>query len=299
MLVLVVSVGLLATGIVGDGGGPADVVSVPGPEPTVLGENITPGASDPTPEAGPPTPITSPVDVPILMYHLIGQPDRPENARLAVATADFVAQMAYLDCAGYTPITVQQLFDAFAGTAGLPPNPVILSFDDGWAGQFTEGYPVLQQHGFVASFAITTGFIDAGGPYMTWAQIKQMSDAGMEMLSHTVSHVDLGTSDDSVVVDQITSSKTMLEEQTGKPVQYFVYPAGEPFRSGSAERQAQVVQMLIDAGYKGALLANGVYGGQDPARPFELNRVRVEGGTDLATFAGSIYGRPPGEVSCL
>ena len=79
---------------------------------------------------------------------------------------------------------------------------------------------------------------------MTWAQIKVMSDAGMEIMSHTISHVDLGTSDDAAVVDQLQTSKANLEERTGKPVDFFVYPAGEPFRSGTEERQGQVVHVL-------------------------------------------------------
>jgi peptidoglycan/xylan/chitin deacetylase (PgdA/CDA1 family) len=294
VLVVVISVGLVVTGVISDGGDSSSVSS--DATPAVLGQTVTPGVS-PTPEPGPATPITSPVDVPILMYHLIGPSDRPENAGLAVATEDFAAQMSYLACAGYTPVTVQRLFDAFDGTLALPEKPIIVSFDDGWAGQYTNGFPILQQHGFVGSFAIVTGFVDAGGPYMTWAQIKEMSDAGHEMMSHTVTHIDLGTSDDATDIDQITESKLTLEAQTGKPVDYFVYPAGEPFRSGSAERQGQVVQMLTDAGYHGALLANGRYGGQNPAAPFELSRVRVEGGEDLPTFAGSIYG--PSPDSCL
>jgi peptidoglycan/xylan/chitin deacetylase (PgdA/CDA1 family) len=289
--VLIVCVVLVVTGVISDGGGSA-TVSIPTVSPAV-GPTLSPEATPPPSEAPP----AAPSDVPILMYHLIGPPDRPENERLAVATEDFAAQMSYLDCAGFTPITVQQLFDAFGGTA-LPAKPVVLTFDDGWAGQYENGFPVLEAHGFVASFAITTGFIDAGGPYMTWAQIKEMSDAGMEMISHTVSHVDLGTSDDATVLDQIASSRATLQEQTGQTVDYFVYPAGEPFRSGSAERQAQVVQMLKNAGYKGALLANGVYGGQSPEAPFELNRVRVEGGEDLSTFAGSVYGPSPSESGC-
>ncbi|MEK7248251.1 MAG: polysaccharide deacetylase family protein [Chloroflexota bacterium] len=296
MLVAVISVALVVTGVISDGGGDSASVSLES-TPAVLGQTVTPGLS-PTPEPGPATPITLPVDVPILMYHLIGPPDRPENERLAVATGDFAAQMSYLACAGYTPVTVQRLFDAFDGTAALPEKPIILTFDDGWAGQYTNGFSILQQHGFIGSFAIATGFVDAGGPYMTWAQIKEMSDAGHEMMSHTVTHIDLGTSDDATDIDQITESKSTLEAQTGKPADYFVYPAGEPFRSGSAERQGQVVQMLKDAGYRGALLANGRYGGQDPSAPFELNRVRVEGGEDIYTFAGSIYGPSPDSVSC-
>lgn len=292
VLVAVISFVLVVTGVISDRGGGSSSVS-PEPTPAVLDQTAAPGAS-PTLEPGPATPITLPVDVPILMYHLIGPPDRPENDRLAVATQDFAAQMSYLDCAGYTPITVQRLFDAFDGTAALPEKPIVLTFDDGWAGQYTNGFPILQQHGFVGSFAITTGFVDAGGPYMTWAQLKEMSDAGMEMMSHTVSHIDLGTSGDTEDARQITESKSTLEAQTGKTVDYFVYPSGEPFRSGTPERQAQVVQMLKDAGYRGALLANGRYGGQDQSAPFELNRVRVEGGEDLPAFAGSIYGPAPG-----
>jgi peptidoglycan/xylan/chitin deacetylase (PgdA/CDA1 family) len=295
---------LFWTGAIGSGGdddavagattptgtAPAVIVGTPGPTGTT-----TPTAR---PSSAPGTPITSPVDVPIMMYHIIGPPDRPGNEGLATSEADFAEQMDYLACAGYTTITVRQLFDAFEGTAALPEKPIVLTFDDGWAGQYTFGFPVLKSHGFVGSFAIVTGFVDQGGPYVTWAQIEEMSRAGMEMMSHTVTHLDLGANDDATDRDQLTTSKSDLESHTGKTVDYFVYPAGEPFRSGSSERQSQVVQLLRDAGYKGALLDGTGYGGQDPAHPYELNRVRVSAGEDIAKFAGSIYGPAPEDVRC-
>jgi hypothetical protein len=37
---------------------------------------------------------------------------------------------------------------------------------------------------------------------------------------------------------------------------------------------------------------------QDPAAPFALNRVRVSGGEDIYTFAGSIYGPSPDTLTC-
>jgi peptidoglycan/xylan/chitin deacetylase (PgdA/CDA1 family) len=233
-----------------------------------------------------------------MMYHIIGPPDQPANDALAVSADDFKAQMSYLACAGYTPITVQRLFDAFDGKAALPDKPIILTFDDGWVGQYTYGFPVLRQHGFVGSFAIVTGFVEGGGPYMSWAQIAEMSNAGMEMVSHTVSHIDLGSTDDATVIDQLQTSKSTLEAHIGRSVDYFVYPSGEPFRSGTAERQAQVVQMLKDAGYRAALLDNNGYGAQDPAHPYELNRVRVSGGEGIDAYAGSIYGPSPDTLSC-
>lgn len=299
IVVVAISLGLVASGVIGGGSGDHGVA--------VLGDTTTPGATaSPTPAptaaatpAPPPgTPLTSAVDVPIMMYHIIGPPDRPANDALAVPEADFRAQMSYLACAGYTPITVQRLFDAFGGKAALPDKPIILTFDDGWEGDYQYGYAVLKEHGFAGSFAIVTGFVDAGGPYMTWAQIKEMSDAGMEMMSHTATHIDLGSTDDATDAAQLSESKAALEGKTGRPVDYLVYPAGEPFRSGGAERQAQVVQMLKDAGYRGALLDGSGYGGQDPAAPYELNRVRVSGGEDIYTYAGSIYGPDPDSLHC-
>jgi peptidoglycan/xylan/chitin deacetylase (PgdA/CDA1 family) len=299
VLVSVISIGLVVSGVVGK----SDETAVSAnPTPAVLGDNGTPHPSDTqpagTPTASPGPPITSAIDVPIMMYHIIGPPDRPENAGLATSTDDFAAQMSYLACAGYTPITVQRMFDAFDGKASLPDKPIILTFDDGWDGQYANAYPILRQHGFVASFAIITGYVDAGGPYVTWAQIKEMSDAGMEIMSHTVTHIDLGATDDATDVDQLTSSKATLEEKTERPALYFVYPAGEPFRTGTAERQSQVKQMLRDAGYRGALLDGSGYGAQDPNAPYELNRVRVSADEGLGTFAGSIYGPDPSTLSC-
>lgn len=290
---------LVWTGAIGGGGDDDDAPAATTTAVIVVTQPPS-GSTTPAPSDSPPpgTPVSGPIDVPIMMYHIIGPPDRPGNDPLAVSEADFAAQMSYLDCAGYTTITMQRLFDAFDGKSALPEKPIILTFDDGWVGQYTYGFPILQQHGFVASFAIVTGFVEGGGPYMTWAQIEEMSQAGMEMMSHTVTHIDLGAQDDATDIDQLTSSKADLKSHLGHDVPYFVYPAGEPFRSGSKQRQAEVVQMLRNAGYRGALLDGTGYGGQDPSTPYELNRVRVSGGEDIYTYAGSIYGPDPDGVGC-
>jgi peptidoglycan/xylan/chitin deacetylase (PgdA/CDA1 family) len=291
-----VAFALVRTGAIGGSGSDDATKPSTGTPGVILITDAPKASASPSPKPGPP--ITSPVDVPIMMYHIIGPPDRPANDALAVSEADFKAQMSYLTCAGYTPITVQRLFDAFDGQAALPEKPIILTFDDGWVGQYTYGFPVLRQHGFVGSFAIVTGFVEGGGPYMSWAQIQEMANAGMEMMSHTVWHIDLGSTDDATDIDQLQTSKSTIATHIGHSVDYFVYPSGEPFRSGTAERQAQVVQMLKDAGYRAALLDNNGYGAQDPAHPYELNRVRVSGGEGIAAYAGSIYGPSPDVVSC-
>jgi peptidoglycan/xylan/chitin deacetylase (PgdA/CDA1 family) len=227
------------------------------------------------------------------MYHHIAPaaPDDEFEARLTVLTSDFEEQLAYLKCAGYTGITVGQLIDAMDGRGALPSRPIVLTFDDGYSDAYTQAFPLLRQYGFPGSFAIVTGFVGGGdGAYVTWDQVREMASAGMEMLSHTVSHIDLGTSDDASVREELLQSKAALEEHTGQPVRSLVYPSGEPFRSGTPERQTEVVSMLREAGYEAALLAGPNSITQDPGARFELNRVRVSGGEDVATFAASIGG---------
>jgi peptidoglycan/xylan/chitin deacetylase (PgdA/CDA1 family) len=234
------------------------------------------------------------------MYHDVS--DTPPNdiyrAPLNVTPDVFSAQMDYLECAGYTAITPSRIADAIAGRGALPPKPVILTFDDGYANQYTDAFPILKRHGMTGAFSIITGYAEAGGEYMTWSQIETMAGAGMEMMSHTVTHIDLNVADDATVLGQLRDSRSAIAQHTGRAPAFLVYPSGEPFRSGT-ERQAQIVSMAAAAGYSAAFLAGPASATQDPSHPFQFNRLRVEGSIDLVTFAAMVGGPPPADCAGL
>src|SRR2546426_1125594 len=152
------------------------------------------------------------------------------------------------------------------------------------------------KYGFGGSFAIVTGFVGQPG-YVNWDQIKQMAGSQMEMMSHTVNHADLNRSPDAVVRNELAASKRALEEALGKPVPFLVYPSGEPFFRGSPQRQQQVVAMVREAGYSGALAVKNALT-QDPNTPYALNRIRVSGGVDIRKFAENMGGPLPETVGC-
>jgi peptidoglycan/xylan/chitin deacetylase (PgdA/CDA1 family) len=232
------------------------------------------------------------------MYHFVtDEPPADElDWSLTVTVPDFTRQVRYLRCAGYYSITLSQLHDAMHGGAPLPEKPIILTFDDGYRDAYTNAFPILRSGGFGGTFGIVTDWV--GQPdYVTWDHLREMAAAGMEIASHTVSHPDLGREFDDVVRDQLSRSKQLLEEQLGLPVPFFVYPAGEPFRSGTLERQAQVATMAQEAGYRGALTTRPNMW-QDPFAPYALNRVRISGGTDIYKFAENIWGSHPDQVGC-
>src|SRR4051794_41324507 len=83
--------------------------------------------------------------IPVLCSHQIRTPtagDSASDRAYIVRPSILKAQMRALDEAGYTTITGDQLVGHMARGARLPHKPVVLTFDDASAGQYTQAFPV-------------------------------------------------------------------------------------------------------------------------------------------------------------
>jgi peptidoglycan/xylan/chitin deacetylase (PgdA/CDA1 family) len=206
---------------------------------------------------------------------------------LTVTTTAFNAQLDWLQAQGYHSINMTELFDALYYGKALPPHPMVLTFDDGYEDMYTDAVPALLSHHYRGVFFIITGMI--GGRYMTWNQVHLLDDYGMQIASHTVHHINIGqppayTSTQKELLD----SKNTLQSQLGGPIQFFCYPTGEPFHHDSYyERQLVLADLLAD-GYVGATLDPFSFNGtiQNAQTPYQLPRIRVNGGEALQAFAG-------------
>ncbi|MFZ5980947.1 MAG: polysaccharide deacetylase family protein [Candidatus Zixiibacteriota bacterium] len=61
---------------------------------------------------------------------------------------------------------------------------------------------------------------------MTWGQVKDMADNGIEFGAHTLSHINLSYADPEAAAREIEASKKALEWQLGKEIRGFAYPYG-------------------------------------------------------------------------
>ncbi len=78
---------------------------------------------------------------------------------------------------------------------------------------------------------------------MTNDQVSELSQAGMEIGGHTVSHPILATLNSEQAKSEILGGKESLEEITGTPVRLFAYPNGKPERDYLPEH-AELVNEL-------------------------------------------------------
>jgi peptidoglycan/xylan/chitin deacetylase (PgdA/CDA1 family) len=213
------------------------------------------------------------------MYHRIEDPPPGADAYrrdLSVSPAKFQAQLRYLAQQGYRAITLNDLALHLTVSKPLPPNPIILTFDDGYADAYTAAFPLLQEHGFVGTFFLVTSYLDHRNPdFLSWAQVEEMHAAGMRFEPHSYDHPDLRNRGFQYLVFQTLGPKQAIEARTGEPCRFFAYPSG---------RYDQfVIDVLHSAGYWGAVLtAQGATHGTDDL--FLLRRVRVSGGESLEDF---------------
>ena len=217
------------------------------------------------------------------MYHYLSTP--PEDADkyrldLSVTPENFEAQLAYLKEVGYTTISLQDLAYHLAGLQPLPAKPVILTFDDGYADNYANAFPLLQKYGFTASFFLVTQPIDLGNPiYMSWDNVIEMHAAGMEFGTHSYRHLDLRDRDVDFLVYEIVGSKEAIEARIKEPVRFFVYPAGR--------YDQLVIDVVASAHFWGALTTrygfDYVYGSR-----YEMPRIRIRGADTLEIFAAKL-----------
>src|SRR5216683_3130136 len=168
--------------------------------------------------------------VPILMYHSISEHAAPKFKPFAVSPTLFAEHMAYLHQHAYTPITVTQLINTRSkGSSVLPEQPVVLTFDDGFADFFTEALPVLQRYGFTATLYVSTAFVDGTSRWLqregearhlmlTWEELAEISMSGIECGAHSHSHPQLDTLPCSVARNEILQSKRLLESHLGREI---------------------------------------------------------------------------------
>lgn len=170
------------------------------------------------------------IHVPILMYHYVSElPPDADATRidLTVRPDMFRTHMQDLKDDGYTTITLYQLDDALLNGTPLPAKPIILTFDDGYIDHYVNVFPILKEYGFIGTFFIITGMPDNHVPgYVTWEQIREMSDAGMDMESHTKTHQDLRNRDYDFLVYELLGSAQSLQAYTGREPHMFAYPVG-------------------------------------------------------------------------
>lgn len=208
--------------------------------------------------------------VPILCYHSIAD-DASTNGPITLSKDKFKEHLQLISDEGYTTLTISQLNNYILNNKAIPEKSVVITFDDGYMNNYTNAFPLLKEFNMNATMFVISGYsITNNAPhsgFMTAKEIKEMSDYGIDIQSHTVSHFELATLPYEQQLKELTDSKITIEKLTGKPVNSIAYPLGS-YNEDSKKA-------CLDAGYSMAFTIKRGYANRDDNQ-FELNRICID-----------------------
>ncbi|MDD2731345.1 MAG: polysaccharide deacetylase family protein [Candidatus Portnoybacteria bacterium] len=222
------------------------------------------------------------VKFPIFNYHHI-RPMPPESAPISdraftVTPEGFETHLKYFKDNGYQAVLISDLLAYFDAGKPLPEKALAITFDDGRYGQYQWAFPLLKKYDMEATFFIVTDLVGREG-IMTWEQIEEMSNGGMMIGSHSVSHPHLSSLKDEDLRRELSDSKKELEKHIGKKVDLLAYPGGD--------YDSRVIEFAKQAGYDAGL---GVYKIIDQMPKYRWSIRRFHADDDLESIAGKLIG---------
>jgi peptidoglycan/xylan/chitin deacetylase (PgdA/CDA1 family) len=208
----------------------------------------------------------------ILCYHRLV--DKVRYPSTEITPAAFEAQMKELKDRGITVIPMQDLLAWKRGEKNIPPRCAVITFDDGWKSQYEVAWPIMKKFGYPFTMFIycegVRGGALGGGEAITWEQLAEMRDNGVDIQAHSATHQDLREGHTVMVIEpggkrtkkkltgaeyeqwlqnEVVGCKQLLEQRLGIKVNCFAVPFGN--------YNEHVKQVARNAGYEAMFTVYG------------------------------------------
>jgi peptidoglycan/xylan/chitin deacetylase (PgdA/CDA1 family) len=203
--------------------------------------------------------------VPVICYHSINDDPSVKNP-IILSKEKLREQLQTIKDNGYTTLTMAQLNDYLFEDKPIPEKSVVITFDDGYEDNYTNALPILKEFNMNATIFVIQSYLDKD-PYLTTQQVKEMSDYGIDIESHTVSHLRLSTLSYEDQLKELKDSKEKLESVINKPIISIAYPEGK--------YNEDTKKAFSEAGYSMGFTTERGYADRSD-NPAELNRIVLD-----------------------
>ncbi len=169
----------------------------------------------------------------ITLYHHVSE---STPASTSISPSDFRTHLEHLRDDGFTVMPLPELLTALQARQQIPDKTMAITFDDGYISIFDTAFPILQEFGFPFTVFINTQPLnDRMNGYMTWEQVKTLSDAGVTIANHMENHphmVDAEQGEDQNARDtrlreELLRAQARIARETGQDHKFIAYPYGE------------------------------------------------------------------------
>ncbi len=210
------------------------------------------------PAAATPTPVPlrktdTSGTVAVLCYHRF----ESGKGELIINPPEFDAQMKKIKDLNLSVISMTDFLAWRRGEKSIPAHSIVITLDDGWISGYTEAWPILKKYDFPFTMFVYTDYIKggpkSGGKSMSWDQLEEMRNAGVDIECHTTTHSDLRGSKRGKTAEQyadylnteLAVSKDVIEQHLAIKCAAIAYPYG----NYSKEVEDKVKEVGYEAGF--------------------------------------------------
>lgn len=188
------------------------------------------------------------IQIPIFVYHnIVDEITEPEY--MQTTKENFIKQITGLRKLGYDVIRYDDLISYYNGEKKLKEKSLLITLDDGWEGNYTNLFPIAKEYNIPVSINVIDSNIGTE-KYMTWEQIKEMSDSGIvDIYSHSRYHRNPKNVSTEEYVNDVKYAHKHLEEKLEKKVtKVFTYPYGiyDEDKINALNKEGFFIQNLTD-----------------------------------------------------
>ena len=215
------------------------------------------------------------IGIPVLYYHSV-LPDSEVATpnEVTISPEKLRKELMLVQELGYTTLTMSEFTDYINNNKPIPEKSILITFDDGYTDNYVHAFPILKELNMKATIFMIASQVDSGY-YMSADQLKEMSDYGIDIESHTDNHVYLDTLSYDKQLKELKDSKEKLEKILGKEVTSIAYPYGN--------YNEDTMKATIDAGYTFGFTTNKGLAKRTNNK-VELNRIYVSSNYSLDLF---------------
>jgi peptidoglycan/xylan/chitin deacetylase (PgdA/CDA1 family) len=246
----------------------------------------------------------------ILLYHRVTSvPNDIKGPTMNVPPTRLRAQLTGVLELGYQFWSLPDVLRRVDERAPLPPNVVVLTFDDGYENFHLNVWPLLVELGVPATLFVATAYLDSGRPFpfdewgctyhersepkawrpLTWRQCLEMERSRMvDIGSHSHTHRNFRGRPEDLRRD-LAASLSLLEAQLGPGPRTFSFPYGSARSSRGAFTDASLVETARSCGVSCSLTTE-IALANPTTSPYTWGRLEVVDTDSSATLRAKLEG---------
>lgn len=199
--------------------------------------------------------------IPVLTYHRV-LPELIEdenNPLYTVLPEQFEAHLAFLAQEGFQSLSLKEFGEMAQGLRPPIPRAVVITFDDGYADNYVFAWPLAQKYGIKLNLFVSTGLVGESRPVvmtndgyllhadaaqktsgfqahlqkyphywrpMSWRELGEMSQAGVDLGLHGHSHRNLSFLGREEVIRDVITGIEAFQKGLGYCPEFFSLPYG-------------------------------------------------------------------------